>query len=202
MPSGTTSPRATPSAAMSCFMPNCGWPLVAVAAGPSPPIAFQPASSRSWSRPGRTTAPFGKAGDRLQELGRRRHRTGRAGCDHRTGSGCGAQALRLGPDERVAPGDRIGETALREKGGPRFEGDLQEIEGDLEVAGMILRREAADLLPRDAGGLHVVHQPGEVGGQPRRVGGRGGDEQRFVRGRGRAARGERRDPRRASVRRG
>ena len=90
---------------------------------------------------------------------------GGPGGDDRPGRRVAAESLGLGADQRVAADDGIDQAALGKKGRPCLEGDLQEIEGDLEIAGVVLRREAADLVPGDAGRLHVVHQPGKVARQ-------------------------------------
>ena len=55
--SGTTSSRRIPILPISCLRPNCGWPKALGGAPSSAPIAAQASASRSWSRPGSTTAP-------------------------------------------------------------------------------------------------------------------------------------------------
>ena len=105
------------------------------------------ASSRSWSRPGRTTRALRQAGDRLEQLGGRRDRAGRAGGDHRPAGGLagGAPAsARISVSRRTAGSTR---PRLGEMRRPVLGDDLQEVEGDLEVAGVVLRHEAADRRP-------------------------------------------------------
>ena len=133
-----------------------------------------------WSRPGRTSAPCGRPAIALR-------RSAVAGIvpvepAAMTGPAGGFRASRSASARIRVSRRTTGSTRPRSarRAGQASKAIFEEIERDLEVAGVVLRREALDLLPRDAGRLHVVHQPGEVGGEPGGVGGGGGDEQRLA----------------------
>ena len=144
-----------------------------------------------------------QAGDRLQQLRGRRDRAGRAGGDDRARRRPRRRAARASARISVSRrADGIDAAVLGEMRRPVLGDDLQEIEGD---AGNSRRdppaRGRAIAVPADAGGLHVVDQPGEIAGKPRRVGGGAGNEQRLVGRERERMRGGRRAPQ-ASVRRG
>jgi hypothetical protein len=75
----------------------------------------------------------------------------------------------------------IGETALAKPRRPRFEGDLQEIEGDLPVGVKLIANDIAQALETDAFDPHVVDQRGEIARQHERLDGRRRDERRLAR---------------------
>ena len=122
-----------------------------------------------------------KAGDGIEQPRRRRDRAGRAGGDDRPLRRPVPQPFRLGTDQRVAALRRIDEVVFGEVRRPSLESDSEEVESDLEIAGMIIGREIADRFRLDTGRRHVVHQSGEVGGETGRIGRRGGNEERFAR---------------------
>ena len=133
-------------------MANCGWPT---AAEPgwcrrrhAPPISSHEASSSSRSRPGNTTAPCGSPAMVAISCGGRRHRSGRAGGDHRF-VGVGSKPRGLGPDQRVAPGCRLDGATFGQYCGPRGARNLQELERELPVAVEVPRDQPVEPVPRD-----------------------------------------------------
>ena len=96
------------------------------------PIASQVSASRSWSRPGSTTAPSAWRAIALS-------RAAVAGIEPvepaaTTGP---AEPRRRGADQRVAAHRRVDQADLGEMGRPLLGDDLQEVERDLVVAGML-----------------------------------------------------------------
>ena len=142
--SGSTSSRRMPIWPMSCLSPNCGWPKALGGALSASPIASQVSASMSWSRPGSTTAPCAVARDRLEQGGGRGDRAGRPGRHHRPG-----KPRRRGADQRVAAHRRIDKTDLGEMGRPLLGDDLQEVERDLIVAGVVLRNDFRSAAPTE-----------------------------------------------------
>ena len=144
-PRGSTSSRDRPSRARSCFRPNCGWPTEA---DPVSPMAAQAASSRSLVEAGQDDGALRQAGDRLEEVGGGGDRAGRSGGDDRPGRRVAASrsaSARISVSRRTTGSTR---PRSARSGRPCLEDDLQEIERDLEVAGVVVRREAADACPK------------------------------------------------------
>jgi hypothetical protein len=65
-------------------------------------------------------------------------------------------------------------------GRPSLGRDLQEIEGDPEITGLIVRHEPIDGVEADAGIFEIVDEAGEIAGKTGGVGGRGRNEERLV----------------------
>ena len=117
-------------------------------------------------------------GDGREQLGGRRHRSGRSGGDHRSVV-LERETARLGRDQKVAPRRRLDRSALGQNGGPGLARDLQELQCELPILVEAIRHQLVELLPRHLARRQVVHQAREIVGE-RKCSGRPGDDQRSV----------------------
>ncbi len=122
---------------------------------------------------------MGKPGDSRNQLGGRRHGTGRACGDDRAVIVSG-EPRRLGFDQGVPTGGRLDGATLGEDGRPSLAGDLQELERKLPIAVERIRDEFVEPVPGHAAGGHVVHQASEIIGERERRRRIAGNERRFV----------------------
>ena len=147
-----TSSRGRPSCSSSFFRPNCGWPAPAGSRSLGPTSA-QLGASRLWSRPGSTTAPFGRRAMAASSAAVAGTEPVEPAAMTGPGAPRSASRARLGADQQVAPRPRIEQAFLGEIVRPGARRDLQELQRDLPVAGEIgghARPQPRPCLGRDA----------------------------------------------------
>ena len=126
--------------------------------------------------PGQHHGAVRKLRDRLDQRGGRRHRAGGAGGDHGA-AGMGAEPLRLGGDQEVAPLGGLDLAALVEDRRPGLAHDLvQEAQRELPVFVVLAGHQRVELVPRHLARGHVVHQPRQRIGERQRRGRIVGDQ--------------------------
>ena len=127
--------------------------------------------------PGQDHGAAGQAGHRRDQPGGGGHGTRGARHDHGIARALAGEPLGLGEHEAAGAGGGIGQRAGSEDVGPVLGGDLEEVEGETEVAGMLGLDRRRDLAPGQALDGERVHQPFEISGERHRVGRGGGHEE-------------------------
>ena len=114
--------------------------------------------------------------DRREQFCSCRHRTGRAGGDHRIAAA--GETFHLGIDEKVASPGRIDRADFRKTLRPIAARDLQEVECELPIFIELVRHQLVELFPVHLASNDVIDQTSEIVGQGERGGGRIGDQWR------------------------
>ena len=157
----------------------CGCPCTgSLSSVSSPPIAVQLGSSRSVSRPGRTTAPLGRRAMAL----RRAAVAGIEPVDPAAMTGplglLREEPPRFGMDQGAAAPGRVARPPLGQDLGPVLGGDADEVERQPEIFRVVGLDGLGELVPRNVLGREPVHETLEIAGEADRVRGRGGHEER------------------------
>ena len=111
----------------------------------------------------------GQAGDHVDERGRRGDAAGRAGGDHGIGGRMAAPGLGLGGERAVAALGRIDAAFGGQDLRPLLREHGEEAQGDLPVAGIVLRDQIAQAIERHLLGLHLVEEARQLRRQARRL---------------------------------